>query len=133
MPTTELNLSLKRGFSEAGSFPKFLFHGMSATTQGLLKNCQWIKFIRHDCELKLKRTTINNQFAMLSFGSSQFVRCEVSVNRTHEKKMIPKKFQNYLAKVQKKTFPETRKSSRRASMAKNTKRAQKDPLCSEKL
>ena len=48
--------------------------------------CHWRKFIRRECELKLKRTTLINQFVMLSFGSSQFMSCEVSRNRTHDEK-----------------------------------------------
>ena len=43
----------------------------------------------HDCELKLKRTTIINQFIMLIFKSSQFVGCELSLKKAHDKKSIP--------------------------------------------
>ena len=55
--------------------------------------CHWRKSIQHDCELKLKRTTINIQFVMLSFRSSQFVSCEVSLKRTHDKKRYPNRSQ----------------------------------------
>ena len=80
---------MKQGFSEAGSSPMFLFHGIRATTQELQMKCHWQKFVQHYCELKLKRTAVINQFVILSFRSSQFVSYEVSLERTHDKKMTP--------------------------------------------
>ena len=80
----------------------------------------WRTFIRHDCELKWKRTSINNQFVKLSFRSSQFVSCEVSHNRTYDKKTAPNRSQGYPTNIQKNLFHRLKKSKRRAWMAKNT-------------
>ena len=86
-----------------GSSSIFLFHGIRTTTLELLMKCHWRKSIQHDCELKLRRTTINIQFVMLSFRSSQFVSCEVSLKRTHDKKRNPNRSQKIQQKLPGKT------------------------------
>ena len=71
--------------------------------------CHWRKFIRYDCELKLKRTTINNQFVTLSFRSSQYVSCEVSLKKIDNKKMTSNRSQKYPAKTHDRKDTSTKK------------------------
>ena len=80
-------------------------------------------FIRLSCELNVKSSTLDNQFVMLSFGSSQNVSFEVSLDRTRGEKMTSNKSKNYPAKNAKKNetfFSQVRKITQRTASVTGT-------------